>query len=407
MWLGSGGTLNKAAKDPLSVAFLFPGNLEGEEATAIRARVTIQTVRERVQAHVLAMEGDPTWVKAVSVMPDTPGRQERRRMRSCLWPFTKEVLRWLEVIKPQVIHAITNPTVAPALLYKRRHPETRLVFEMHALAYYEHRDFPWSVRLIHWLLDYWGARRADAVVAMSYTQRDLLHRWYHGRPEKVHVLWGPVDLELFRCQDPPPAPPFLVGYSGNDHFWQGVDTILEAARLLQHQEDIEFLIMGFPEESYLGLGLHNVTFLGLMPREEVPKRLSRCHVLLSPRAGGRVTNSQYPFKLSAYLALGRPIVASAVSDQPRILKQADCGLIIPPGDPRALAEAILQFRQMPERRRLEKGRNARRFAEHHLSLERLANALLGIYNGRGVPIDDGGKSEDRNGVQIPRLRQGK
>ena len=51
-------------------------------------------------------------------------------------------------------------------------------------------------------------------------------------PDKVRVSWGPVDLRLFRYAEPPPAAPFVVGYAGNDVFWQGTDTIIASARLL-------------------------------------------------------------------------------------------------------------------------------------------------------------------------------
>lgn len=371
------GKLSLTSEKSLRVAFIFPANLGGARATPIRARVTIQAVRERFQTHALALGGDPAWVEVLSVgQQGADGQPPKFRF----WRFTQEALPWLEALAPQVIHAVTTVAAVPALLYKRRHPHTRLVFEMHGVTLLELREAWWHKRLIYGLLDYLGARQSDAIVAMSYTQRDFLCRWFRVGTDKIHVLWGPVDLELFRYEDPPPAPPFFVGYSGNDRFWQGFETILEACRLLQQYADIHFLLMGFPPERYLGLGFPNVTFAGVLSRQEVPAHLSRCHILLSPRAGGSVTETQYPFKLSAYLALGRPVIASTVSDQPMILKQADCGLVVPPGDARALAEAILQLWQMPQIRRLELGRNARLFAERHLSLERLADALSEIYN---------------------------
>jgi len=375
--LGGSDRLSMALKKSLRVAFIFPANLGWATATSIRARVTIQAVRERFQTHVLALGGDPAWVETLSVGHQ---RADRQPPRFRLWRFTQEALPRLEALAPQVIHAITTVAAVPALLYKRRHPHTRLVFEMHGVTFLELQEAWWHERLIYGLLDYLGARQSDAIVAMSYTQRDFLRRWFHVGPEKIHVLWGPVDLELFRYQDPPPSPPFIVGYSGNDRFWQGFETILETCRLLQQYVDIHFLLMGFPPERYLGLGLRNATFTGGLPREEVPAHLSRCHILLSPRAGGSVTETQYPFKLSAYLAVGRPVIASAVSDQPMILKQADCGLVVPPGNAYALAEAILQLWRMSEIRRLELGRNARLFAERHLSLEHLSDALSEIYN---------------------------
>ena len=119
----------------------------------------------------------------------------------------------------------------------------------------------------------------------------------------------------------------------------------------------------------------------MVPRDGVPGALARCHVLVSPRARFVVSDSQYPFKLSAYLAAGRPIVATAVSDQPRVIGEAGCGVIVPPGDPDALAEAVRRLVTLPAAERQELGRRARAFAEQRLSLDALADALLALYGG--------------------------
>jgi len=53
-------------------------------------------------------------------------------------------------------------------------------------------------------------------------------------------------------------------------------------------------------------------------------------------------------------------------DGPRLIAEARCGLCVPPEDPRALAEAVLNDASLRE----ELGRNGRRYAEEHLSLDR-------------------------------------
>ena len=369
---------NNSVKKP-RVAFLYP-DPENSGSSTIRARLTIQALQQVVQAHELAMVGTPDWVVSPSVEPNIALEKDVGPMRLGLLHCSRRALKLLEEIKPQIIHSITTQAVAPALVFKRRHPETKVIFEMHALSYLELKNDLLRRRLTSGFLDYLGARRADSIVSMSHSQRELLHRWFRVRPEKVHVSWGPVDMELFHYQDPGPASPFLVGYSGGNSFWHGVETVIEAARILQHDEGVRFLIMGFPSEGYLGLGLKNITFMDTLPREEVPKHLARCHLLVAPHIGGRVTDSQYPFKLSAYLAVGRPIVASRANDQPLVLKQADCGLIVPPNDGRALAEAVLQVKSMKEEDRVKLGRSGRQFAERHLSLHKLADDMLAIYH---------------------------
>ena len=123
----------------LNVAFLFPSVPGMEGASSIRSRMTIEALRQRVQAHELVMVGAPRWVESPSVDQGPIEEKASKRTRLGLWHFTRKALGLLETIKPQVIHAITNQAAAPALLYKRRNPEARLVFEIHALAYLELR----------------------------------------------------------------------------------------------------------------------------------------------------------------------------------------------------------------------------------------------------------------------------
>lgn len=361
----------ETAKRPLRVAFVFPWDLASDKATAIRARVTIDAVHRRLAEESLGT------VSVVS--PDL----ERSGPNRGFWlqRFVPAALRDLEVHGPDVIHAMTTQSIVPALLYRRRHPKTRVVFEMHGLTCLELNGLRLGRRLMLGLFDAWGAHGADAIVAMSFSQRELLRRWLRVRREKVRVLWGPVDLQLFRYEEPPPAPPFVVGYAGNDVFWQGTETVIAAARLLRDQRDIRVHLLGFPAERYRDGLPDNVSLLGVVPRDEVPTALARCHVLVSPRARLVVSDSQYPFKLSAYLAAGRPVVATEVSDQPRVIGEAGCGVVVPPGDPAALAEALRRLAALPGAERLALGRRARAFAEQRLSLDALADALVTIYGG--------------------------
>ena len=368
MSLGLAG-VRATTRRPLRVAFVFPWDLNAEKATAIRARITIDAVRPR-----LAESAADT---VAVVNPDL--EQQAGSTGFWLQRFVPVALRELEAYAPDVIHAITTQSIVPALLYRRRHPATRVVFEMHGLTCLELDGFRLRRRLTLAGLDAWGAHGSDAIVVMSFSQRAMLRRWLRVRPDKMSVLWGPVDLGLFRYNEPPPAPPFVVGYAGNDVFWQGTDTIIAAARLLRTDPAIRLRLMGFPAERYRGTLPDNVSLLGVVPRERVSEALAQCHVLVSPRARRLASDAQYPFKLSAYLAAGRPIVATAVSDQPRVIAEAGCGIIVPPSDPPALAAALRQLASLPKADRLTLGRRARDFAEQRLSPPMLADALATLY----------------------------
>jgi len=123
----------------------------------------------------------------------------------------------------------------------------------------------------------------------------------------------------------------------------------------------------------------NLTVIPKVPVGEENHFFSQCQALISSRIGGAVTESQYPYKLSYYLAAGRPIIASDVSDQRLIIEQAQCGLIFDPTRPETLVERIVTLANLSQAERQSLGQNGRRFAESHLSLEKLGTTLLEIY----------------------------
>lgn len=142
--------------------------------------------------------------------------------------------------------------------------------------------------------------QADAIIGMSCSQRRILIQDYGGTPQNVTVLWGPVDLDIFRLLEPPGDRVFRVGYAGNDSPWQGVEDALAPCELLSDHDDVGFRFIGISGAGYSGQGLPNAEFLETVSREQRAKLLAECDVLISPRKG-RAAAVQYSFKVSCSL----------------------------------------------------------------------------------------------------------
>lgn len=147
---------------------------------------------------------------------------------------------------------------------------------------------------------------------------------------------------------PDPAAPFVAGYAGHLYPWKGVDVFLHA---LAHTPSIGGLIVGgHPGESDLArvqqlaknLGLSDrVTITGLVPPSEVRARLSRASALVLPNTASAISERYTsPLKLFEYLTMGRPIVASDLPAIREVLTDGRDALLVPPGDPVALAAAL-------------------------------------------------------------------
>jgi glycogen synthase len=189
-----------------------------------------------------------------------------------------------------------------------------------------------------------GTRSADAVIVLTDRLAGLLER--EGLPpERVHVIPTGVDRELFRPgkADPlPGVPERRVTFVGRLVVAKGVDVLLEAARHLP--PDVHVVFVGDGElRSWLreradriGLG-HRIHLTGFVPHDVVPAMLEHSKALVLPSLYEELGSV-----LLEAMEARVPIVASRVGGIPAIVRHGIDGLLVPPSEPRALAEALTQ-----------------------------------------------------------------
>ena len=145
---------------------------------------------------------------------------------------------------------------------------------------------------------------------------------------------------------------FVVLFAGNVGLSQGLEFVLDAAYLLADKPDILFLIVG-NGAAKAGLvkqaeqmPFPNVRFLPFQPQERVPELYAASDLCLVPLRQG-ITQDSVPSKVYTIMAAAKPLVASVddESDTSQFLRETGCGLLVPPEEPEALAEAILALYQ--------------------------------------------------------------
>jgi glycosyltransferase involved in cell wall biosynthesis len=175
---------------------------------------------------------------------------------------------------------------------------------------------------------------------------------------------------------------FPVLFAGNIGQAQGVDVIVEAACLLKDYDDIQFVVMGDGSARQGMLdevnqrNLVNLHLPGKFPVESMPGFMQQAEVLLVTLSDREIFAATVPSKVQAYMAVGRPIIASLNGEGARLVEEAGAGLSAPAEDACALADTILKLYQMPEGQRDEMGSNGRDYYQRHFNHEDLIDRLI-------------------------------
>ncbi len=239
----------------------------------------------------------------------------------------------------------------------------------------------------------WGLRvlqMADALIAVSREiQSELLQHGFD--PAKIHLIPNGVDTQEFQRTRPFPDTPrrrFIL--LGRRTPQKGIDTALQAVRILADKGlagGLELNLYGwdYSEWDYrqMARDLRVEQFVTFLPFEgDVMGVYQGAYCLLLPSVGEGLSNV-----LLEAMALEMPVIASRVSGTVEVVDHEQNGLLIPPGSPEALADAMELALTKPELA-YEWGRQARLKVQEHYSLDTVARKYAELYDtlvGDGVP----------------------
>ena len=199
-------------------------------------------------------------------------------------------------------------------------------------------------------------------------------------PQYAEAFYQPLvhDPQWAAAQGVPPG--FCVMFAGNMGTAQDLFTVLRAAELTQH-DGIQWVFLGDGsvraqlETRRDDLQLSNVHFLGSHPASSMPQFFAQSSALLVSLTDDELFSLTVPAKLQSYLACGVPILASLAGEGAQIVKEAAAGLVVPPGQPEALADAARQLASMDPQARARLGRSGRDYFERNFEREQSLSDL--------------------------------
>jgi glycosyltransferase involved in cell wall biosynthesis len=225
-------------------------------------------------------------------------------------------------------------------------------------------------------------QRAAAAIAVSEAVRERLAA--HGiRPRELTVIPNGLDLDAFRpplmLRCPRSAErPFTAAFLGRLTREKGVLVLLEAARLVLERHEVRFVVAGDgPLRAAVkeAARQHGSPFVYLGHQDDVQAVYHAADAIVIPS----LSEGQSLTALEA-MACGLAVVASRAGGLPEMVVDRETGLLVPPGEAEALAEALGALACDRVRARTL-GAAGRRRVEQEFAVERMLERVIAVYGG--------------------------
>jgi len=313
------------------------------------------------------------------VRPDTTLRLLHQGFFQGVLPAARKLFAFIADLlftKAEVYHAISpiGGTIAAFLGKSPLVVTIHDVIPFHVSGY----DYSWKYRYWRYCIKI-SVKRSNAVVVPYQVTKEELVSLFPVPDAKIHVVNYGVDHTVYYPRPAIKRAARQVLYIGEVSRSKGADALLRAFSIVkQRVGDAELLIGGkksrdqpMLENLARELGLKDLTFLGYVPEDDLPRYYCSATVMIFPSRCG--------FGLSTLeaMACGTPVIVGAVLDAPEFV--ADAGVLVNPDDINDLAQSIVTvltdpvLRDQLSAKAIERARS--------FSWEKMARGTLEVYDG--------------------------
>ena len=219
----------------------------------------------------------------------------------------------------------------------------------------------------------------------------------YARLDKIVYYASSLDVERAAGQIAVQLPPelldtlrehFCVVFAGNIGKAQAVETLVDAAVQIRDLAGVRMVLVGsgsmlnWVRDKKSELGLTNLLLAGRFPSDAMPEIFRHAACLVVTLKDEEIFSYTVPAKVQAYLAAGKPIIASLNGEGARIIAEAGAGLTCAAEDSRALAQCVRSLHEMTEQERARLGESGRRYFLEHFEMRRQTGRLVEILEQR-------------------------
>ena len=209
--------------------------------------------------------------------------------------------------------------------------------------------------------------------------------------EKITVIYNWCDEKSISEYQPcsfnlPNNNKLNLVFAGNLGFAQGLDAIIDAAKILMEKKvpvNIVFIGDGVSKESAIEKvrisQIDNVFFIPRVPMNQVGDLLHKADMLLVHLNENDLFKITIPSRTQAYLATGKPIVMGVSGDASNLIFESDAGVVCEPNNANSLSDAIIKIATMSESQRIEMGERGKSFYYEKLSVDKGVDRFISIF----------------------------
>lgn len=273
-------------------------------------------------------------------------------------------------------------------------------------------------KFVMWVLDLWP----DTLRALGVVQSARILGWIgllvgfiYQRTDKIFVqsqgfvpnvlkyTSRPVDIEFLPnwSEDMPdladveaavqvPVTPnsFNIMFAGAVGDSQDFPTILDAAERLRNEDRLTWFIVGdgrvsdWVENEVVKRKIPNFILLGRHPVEAMPSFYKHADAMLVTLKADPIFAMTIPGKVQSYLAAGKPVIAMLEGEGASTIAASGAGIVVAPGDAKALAATVTKMIQMDSETLANFGKSGKEYSDREFSrkllIDRIENTLKSL-----------------------------
>ena len=292
-----------------------------------------------------------------------------------VYKIVKQIVKQVNIFKPDVVHfQVVNPLLSLLIFLLKKYP---LVATFHDVKPHVGRE-----SLMTEFVFCCARRYSDQIIVHGEKLKEIMIREYNISEEKMHTISiGEHEVAPFKKYEKKglKEDKNLILFFGRIWEYKGLVYLIKAEPMITKEvPDAKIIIAGKGEnfKKYEKMMANKNNFIicnYYIDYEKGAELFQRSSVVVLPYLNASqsgVIPTAYGFK--------KPVVATAVGAIPEIVDEGITGFIVPPRDPKALADAIVKLLKDDELRKVM-GENAYKKLKNDLSWHEIAKKTIQVY----------------------------